>query len=114
MKNAVEEKSFQFAVRIVNLHKYLTTEKREYILSKQIMRSGTSIGSNIAEAMQAQSKADFLSKLSISLTEASETHFWLRLLHETQYLSDAEFESISRSCEELIKILTAIIKSLKK
>ena len=78
------------------------------------MRSGTSIGANIAESQQAQSKADFVSKLSISLKEASETQYWLRLLHETQYLTDTEFQSISESCAELIKLLAAIIKSMKQ
>ena len=85
MDNAIYQKSFQFAVRIINLCKYLQTEQKEYILSKQILRSGTSIGANVAEAQQAQSRPDFASKLNISLKEAAETDYWLRLLHETEY-----------------------------
>ena len=110
----VEEKSFLFAIRIVKLYKYLTDSKREYHLSKQLLRSGTSIGANIAEAQQAQSRADFVSKLSISLKEASETDYWLRLLNATEFLSDAEFMSVHSDCTELEKMLTAIIKTTKQ
>ena len=110
----VEEKSFLFAIRIVKLYKYLTDTKREYHLSKQLLRSGTSIGANIAEAQQAQSQADFISKLSFSLKEASETDYWLRLLNATVFLSDAEFLSIHGDCTELEKLLTAIIKTAKQ
>ena len=84
MENVIEIKSFDFAVRIVNLYKYLTNEKKEFVLSKQLLRSGTSIGANISEAQQAQSRADFLSKLEIALKEASETKYWLRLLYATE------------------------------
>ena len=114
MEATAEAKSFNFAVRIVNLCQYLEESKRAYVLSKQLIRSGTSIGANIAEAQQAQSRADFIVKLSISLKEASETDYWLRLLHATQMLSDEEFISIIRDCRELEKILTAIIKSSKQ
>ena len=114
MDNIVEEKSFRFAVRIVHLHKHLCSVKKEYILSKQLLRSGTSIGANIAEAQQAQSKSDFAHKMSIALKEASETDYWIRLLHATEYLSDKEKDSILLGCEELIKMLTAIVKSSKK
>ena len=110
----VEEKSFQFAIRIVKLYKYLTDSKREYHLSKQLLRSGTSIGANIAEAQQAQSRSDFISKLSISLKEASETDYWLRLLNATEFLSDAEFISVHSDCTELERLLTAIIKTAKQ
>ena len=111
MTNAIEEKSFHFAVRIVKLCKYLREEKREFILSKQLMRSGTSIGANIIESQQAQSRADFISKLNIALKEAAETNYWLRLLLATDYLTDSEYLSIIADCTELEKLLTAIIKT---
>ena len=114
MERIVQKKSFQFAVRIVKLCKYLREEQNEYILTKQILRSGTSIGANIAEAQQAQSKSDFAHKMSIALKEASETDYWIRLLHATDYLSGKEKDSILLECEELIKMLTAIVKSSKK
>ncbi|MBQ7817530.1 MAG: four helix bundle protein, partial [Oscillospiraceae bacterium] len=88
---AVQEKSFRFAVRIVNLCRYLQTERKEYALSKQLLRSGTSIGANITESQQAQSRADFVNKLNIALKEAYETNYWLRLMFETQYLNTQEF-----------------------
>ncbi len=114
MENAVEIKSFQFAVRIVRLCKHLRGTKKEYTLSKQLLRSGTSIGANIAEAQQAQSRPDFISKLNIALKEAVETNYWLRLLQATDYLTQAEFCSIFSDCRELEKLLTAIIKSSKE
>ena len=114
MDNVVEEKSFRFAVRIVKLNQYLRTKKKEYVLSKQLLRSGTSIGANIAESQQAQSRADFISKLEIALKETSETKYWLRLLNATEYLSDAEFNSIYTDCSELEKLLVSIVKSTKK
>lgn len=114
MDNTVEIKSSQFAVRIVKLCKHLHNTKKEYTLSKQLLRSGTSIGANIAEAQQAQSRADFVSKLNIALKEAEETNYWLRLLQATDYLSEAEFLSIYFDCQELEKLLTAIIKSSKQ
>ncbi len=114
MDNTVEKKSFHFAVRIVNLCKYLKSTKKEHILSKQLLRSGTSIGSNIAEAQQAQSRADFISKLSIGLKEAVETDYWIRLLYETSYLTKQEFNSIHSDCREIEKMLTSIIKSTKE
>ena len=111
--NVVKEKSFEFSVKIVNLYKHLTATKQEYVLSKQLLRSGTSIGANICEAEQAQSPSDFISKLSISLKEACESDYWLRLLHRTDYLSDSEYTSIITDCRELTRLLTSIIKSLK-
>ena len=114
MEWIVQKKSFQFAVRIVKLCKYLREEQNEYILTKQILRSGTSIGANIAEAQQAQSKLDFVHKMSIALKEASETDYWIRLLHATDYLSDKEKDSMLLDCAELIKMLTAIVKSSKE
>ena len=114
MEQTVERKSFLFAVRIVKLCKHLRSTKNEYTLSKQLLRSGTSIGANIAEAQQAQSKADFVSKISIALKEAVESNYWLRLLRETDYLSQAEFSSIYSDCRELEKMLTAIVKTAKQ
>lgn len=113
MDNVVEKKSFDFAVRIVKLCKYLSEEKKEYVLSKQLIRSGTSIGANICEAQQGQSKADFVSKMSIALKEASETKYWLRLLRATEYLSEKEQDSILADCVEIEKILVSIVKSSK-
>ena len=111
MNSNIEHKSFLFSVRIVKLARYLQEEKKEYILSKQLIRSGTSIGANIVEAQQAQSRADFTSKLSIALKEASETNYWLRLLNAADYLTESEFISIITDCRELEKLLTAIIKT---
>ena len=113
MNNNVEHKSFLFSVRIVKLARYLQEEKKEYILSKQLIRAGTSIGANIVESQQAQSRADFISKLSIALKEAAETNYWLRLLNATDYLSESEFSSIIADCKELEKILTSIIKTTR-
>ena len=111
MRSNVESKSFLFSVRIVKLCKYLQEDKKEYLLSKQLMRAGTSIGANVAEAEQAQSRADFIAKLSIALKEASETNYWLRLLHATDYLTDSQYLSIITDCKELEKLLTSIIKT---
>ena len=112
-ENVVKEKSFEFSVRIVNLYKHLTANKQEYVLSKQLLRAGTSIGANICEAEQAQSASDFISKLSISLKESNETDYWLRILYRTEYLNNLEYSSIIADCRDLTKILTSIIKSLK-
>ena len=111
MRSNIENKSFLFSVRIVKLCKYLQDDKKEYILSKQLLRAGTSIGANIVEAEQAQSRADFISKLSIALKESSETNYWIRLLNATDYLTESEFLSIITDCKELEKLLTAIIKT---
>jgi four helix bundle protein len=102
-----------FAVRIVKLYKYLTETKKEFILSKQLMKSGTSIGANAYEANQAQTKKDFVAKMYISLKEAAETGYWLELLFKAEYLAENEFLSIKADCNELIKLLTAIIKTSK-
>ena len=112
--NIVKEKSFDFAVRIVNLYSHLTTSKQEFVISKQLLRSGTSIGANICEAEQAQSTPDFLSKMSISLKESSESDYWLRLLHRTGYLNEEEYKSIITDCRDLTKLLVAIVKSIKE
>ena len=114
MEKAIQEKSFRFAVRIVNLCKYLQAEKKEYILSRQLLRCGTSIGANVAESQQAQSRPDFINKLNISLKEAYETDYWLRLLHATQYLNQEEFESIITDCGEVERLLISIIKTTKE
>lgn len=111
--NIILDKSFAFAVRVVKLYKFLCDEKREYILSKQLLRAGTSIGANVNEAQAAQSKADFISKLSISSKEAREVNYWINLLIETKYLNidDAHVKSLKEDTEEIIKLLTSIIKS---
>jgi len=111
MRSNIERKSFHFSVRIVKLCRYLQEEKKEYLLSKQLMRAGTSIGANVAEAEQAQSRADFIAKLSISLKEAAETNYWIRLLYATDYLMESEYLSIIADCKELEKLLTSIIKT---
>ena len=109
-ENIIVNKSFAFSVRIVNLHRYLTQVKKEFVISKQIYRCGTSIGANVSEAQRAQSTKDFVAKMKIALKEANETQYWLKLLHETKYLSDGEFESIHGDLVEILKILTAICK----
>lgn len=114
MNKAIQEKSFCFAVRIVNLCRYLQAEQKEYILSKQLIRCGTNIGANVSESQQAQSRPDFINKLNIALKEAYETDYWLRLLFETKYLKDTEFESIIADCKELERLLISIIKTSKE
>lgn len=114
MDNPVADKRFQFAIRIVKLYKHLQSEKAEYVLSKQLLRSGTSIGANVAEAQQPQSGNDFIAKLSIALKETTETKYWLRLLRAADYLTVREAESMLRDCTELEKLLTAIIKTMKQ
>jgi four helix bundle protein len=109
-ENVIVRKSFAFSVRIVNLQKYLVNRKHEYILSKQICKSGTSIGANVAEAQRAQSTADFVAKLKIALKEANETQYWMQLLYETEYLTDREFKSLHNDLLEILRILTAICK----
>ena len=104
-------KVLNFAVKVVNLYKFLAESKKEFILSKQILKSGTSIGANVSEAQRAQSKADFISKMSIALKEANETEYWLRLLYETQYISKTQFENLHNDLSEIIKILMAICKT---
>ena len=112
-ENIIQQKSFVFAVRIINLYKYLTIKKKEFVLSKQILRSGTSIGANIEESIGGRSDKEFLFKLEISYKETRETIYWLKLLRETNYISDNEFESINVEAEEICKILAKIIITLK-
>lgn len=111
--NVVMLKSKAFALRIIKLYKYLCDEKKEFVLSKQVLRSGTSIGANIKESEYAQSKADFNAKLYIALKEANETEYWLELLHESEYIPEEAFNSIYSDNKELIKLLTSITKTLK-
>ena len=111
--NVIFDKSFDFAVRIVNLYKLLTAEKKEFVLSKQLVRSGTSIGSNVSEAVRAQSTSDFVAKLSIALKEANETDYWLRLLYKTEYLTVKEYDNINNDVNEIVSILVSILKTTK-
>ncbi len=113
-ENVVQAKSYAFAVRIVKLYQHLSGDKREYVLSKQVLRSGTSIGANIEESIGGQSRADFIAKLSIAYKEARETSYWLRLLRDTDYLTAAQFESIHEDSLELCRIISAIQKSTKE
>ena len=115
MKESVlRDKSYAFAIRVVNLCRYLCDEKKEFVLSKQLLRSGTAIAALIREAEFGQSKADFTSKMSIALKEANETGYWLNLLKDTDYMNDKMFASISADCLELIKLLVATVKTAKK
>ena len=109
--NIIEDKSYQFSVRIVNLCKYVQNQHKEYVMTRQLLRSGTSIGANIAEAQRAQSRADFIAKRSIAHKECYETRYWLRLLYDTAFLDDCQAKSILTDCVELEKILTAILNS---
>ena len=109
----LREKSYSFALRIVKLCRHLTEDKREYVLSKQVLRSGTSIGANVAEATQAQSKADFIHKLSIAHKESFETEYWLSLLRDSDYLNDLKSKSLIEDCCELQKMLSSSIKTAK-
>ena len=113
MKNGVADKSLDFAVRIVNLYKVLTKNHKEFVMSKQLLRSGTAVGALIREAEHAESKADFIHKMSISLKEANESLYWLILLQKTEYLSGIEFESIHNDCEQIVRMLASIVKSSK-
>ena len=112
-ENILHEKSLKFAVRIVRFYQYLCEDKKEYVLSKQILRSGTSIGANIRESKNAQSDADFICKLHISLKEADETQYWLELLKMSEIISDESYDSLNKDVSELIALLTTIIKSMK-
>lgn len=113
MKDGVAAKSLAFAIKIVKLYKNITETKKEYVLSKQMLRSGTAIGALIREAEHAESKADFLHKMNIALKEVNETVYWLILLKETEYLSEGESNSIYSECDELVKMLASIVKTTK-
>ena len=112
MEDAAKIKSKAFALRIINLYKYLCDEQKEYVLSKQILRSGTAIGANLAEARRAISKKDFMAKVYIALKECSETEYWLELLYEAGFVKQEWFESIYEDCQELLRILNATTKKL--
>jgi four helix bundle protein len=114
MKESVlQEKSLAFAVRVVRFYRYLCDEKREYVLSKQILRSGTGIGANVRESRNAQSPADFITKLTIALKEADETQYWLELLNLSDYITPEEFQSLNNDLTELVAMLTSSIKTIK-
>ena len=113
IENNIYEIARNFAIRIVNLYKYLTEEKKEHIMSKQLFRSGTSIGANAFEGKNATSRADFSNKMSIALKEAGESGFWIDLLHQTQYLNDAQYESLFQDWNHVYAVLIKIVKSTK-
>ncbi len=112
--NAIQSKSYHFAIRIVKLYKFLVSNKKEFVLSKQVLRSGTAIGALVSESKYAQSKADFVSKLSIALKEANETEYWLTLLKDTDFIDEKSFNSIISDNKELLKLLISIINSTKR
>lgn len=112
--NILKDKSFAFALRIVKLYKYLNSEKKEFVLARQIVRSGTAIGALIRESENATSKKDFIYKLSIALKEADETIYWLELLYQSHYLDLNIYKSLQEDCEELIKLLVASVKTSKQ
>jgi four helix bundle protein len=112
-ENVIKNKSFAFAIRIVKLYQFLCEAKKEFVLSKQLLRSGTAVGALIREAEHAESKTDFKHKMSIAQKEINETIYWLELLKETGYLTDEQFQSVSNDAVEIIKLLTSIIKSTK-
>lgn len=112
-KNVLKEKSYSFALRVVKLSRFLAVDYKEYVLSKQVLRSGTSIGANIEEAFQGESKLDFIHKLSVANKEAFETHYWLRLLRDSQLLTVIQAESLLTDCDELQRMLVAAIKTSK-
>ena len=114
MESVLREKSFAFALRIVKLAQFLTRNEKEFVLSRQVLRSGTAIGALICEAQYAQSRADFINKLSIALKEANETDYWLRLLHKGEYITEVMYNSIKPQINELIKLLTSSIKTAKQ
>lgn len=111
--NVIQVKSYDFALRIIKLSQYLVSDKREFVLSKQILKSGTSIGANVEEAIGGQSDKDFKSKMTISYKEARETKYWLRLLRDGGYLDKTEIQSLLMECEEILKILGSIVKTIK-
>ncbi|MDD4044107.1 MAG: four helix bundle protein [Bacteroidales bacterium] len=111
--NIIKNKSFEFAIRIVRLYQFLCNEKKEFVLSKQLLRSGTSVGAMVRESEHSESKADFIHKLAIAQKEINETIYWLELLQATDYLSQEQFESINKDAVEIIKLITSIIKTTK-
>ena len=112
--NVVQEKSYAFALRVVKMYQHLTKQRKEFVLSKQLLRSGTSIGANVEEAIGGQSRKDFAAKLNIAYKEARETHYWLRLLRDSGYLNETESTSILTDCDELLKLTGSILKTMKR
>ena len=112
-ENSIAEKSKSFALRIIRLYQYLREEKQEYVLSKQVLRSGTSIGANVREGERGQTRADFYARFNIALKEADETSYWLELLHESGYIDDQSFKSVYEDAQELIRLLVSITKTQK-
>ena len=111
--NIIQKKAFLFAIRIIRLYQYLQT-KKEFVISKQVLRSGTSVGANIEEALGANSNKDFVAKMTIVYKEARETKYWLKLLQETKYFTDKQADSLMKDCEEILKITGSILKTLKE
>lgn len=114
MENGVKEKSYAFAIRVVKLYKILSAEKREFVLSKQLLRSGTAIGALVKEAEHAQSRADFLNKMNVALKEANETEYWLMLLRDTDFITHAEFNSIHTDAATILRMLISIVRTTKE
>jgi len=112
-ENIVKNKSFEFAIRVVKLYQFLCDHKKEFVLSKQLLRSGTSVGAMVREAEHAETKKDFIHKMAIAQKEINETMYWLELLQQTQYLNDEQFESVNNDALEIIKLITSIIKTSK-
>ncbi len=112
-ENIIKSKSFDFALRVVLLCQFLINDKKEFVVSKQFLRSGTSIGANVREAEQAESKADFIHKTSIALKEANESEYWMELLFKANYIDETQFNSLNKDLKEILKLLTAIIKTSK-
>lgn len=113
MENVIANKSYAFALRIIRLYQFLSEQKKEYVLSKQLLRSGTAIGAMVKESEHAQSKADFLNKMNVALKEANETEYWLMLLKDTGYINKNEFDLINADCTEILRLLISIVKSTK-
>jgi four helix bundle protein len=113
-KNIIKEKSFSFALEVIQIYKKLNSEKKEFVMSKQLLRSGTSIGANIREAEYAQSKADFISKLSIALKESNEADYWIELLHISGYINLEDFQNTKQKISEQLRLLTSIINTSKQ
>ena len=112
--NLIKDKSYRFALRVIKAYKFLSQEQREFVLSKQMLRSGTAIGALVREAEQAQSKADFINKMNIALKEANETEYWLMLLKDSDYFDEKSFISIQHDCVELMRLLISIVKTTKE
>ena len=112
-ENIIQDRSYKFALRVIRLYRYLTESKKEYVLSKQILRSGTAIGANVEEAIGGQSRKDFISKLSIAYKEARETNYWLKLLMDSSYLEKSDAQDIINDCNEILKIIGSIQRTTK-